>query len=168
MKKILFPVMIASLALIFSCGESSSEDTTENSDTSLNEPMTPPADEVVSKTITLSSSQEVPENKSKATGTAEVSYNKSNKMLKYSVKWDGRTGNATMAHIHGPAPKGKNAGVKQDLTGVLQKEKSGSFTDSVMVDGNNLKEDSLMSGFYYFNIHTKANPAGEIRGQIEL
>lgn len=37
-----------------------------------------------------------------------------------------------------------------------------------MVDGSAIKEDSLMAGMYYFNIHTAKYPGGEIRGQIEF
>jgi hypothetical protein len=73
-----------------------------------------------------------------------------------------------MAHIHGTAAKGANAGVKVDLTPKLEKETSGGFTDSVKIDDNGISEDSLMQGFYYFNVHTPKNPGGEIRAQIEF
>ena len=45
---------------------------------------------------------------------------------------------------------------------------AGNFNRSVAVDGQAIKEDSLLLGYYYFNIHTSNNPGGEIRGQIEL
>lgn len=118
--------------------------------------------------IPLSPAQEVPANNSTASGTADVTYNKESHMLAYKVNWSGLTGAATMAHIHGTAPKGVNAGVKKDLSPVLAKSMSGSFSDSVMVDGSAIKEDSLMAGMYYFNIHTAKYPGGEIRGQIEF
>ena len=124
---------------------------------------------VMSKTgLILSANNEVPVNNSTGTGTADVKYDKNTKMLTYTVNWSGLTEKPNMAHIHGTAPKGANAGVKQDLTGLLVKETKGSFTDSVKIDGSRIKEDSLLSGFYYFNIHTPKNPAGEIRGQIEF
>jgi hypothetical protein len=116
----------------------------------------------------MGATQEVPVNKSSATGTADVTYNKDTKMLTYTLNWSGLTGKPTMAHIHGTAPRGANTGVKHDLSNVLKKETSGSFTDSVKIDVSDIKEDSLLSGFYYFNIHTPANPGGEIRGQIEF
>ena len=127
----------------------------------------PAASAPMTKTLQLSSSQEVPANDSKGTGTADVSYNKETKMLTYTVNYSGLTGDATMAHIHGTAPKGTNAGVKKDLTPVLKKSASGSFVDSVQI-GDQIREDSLLSGMYYFNIHTKKNPGGEIRAQIEF
>jgi hypothetical protein len=37
-----------------------------------------------------------------------------------------------------------------------------------VVDGVRIKEDSLLMGFYYVNIHSATFPGGEIRGQIEF
>jgi hypothetical protein len=110
----------------------------------------------------------VPANKSTAKGTVDVTYNKDSKTLSYTVNYSGLTGKASMAHIHGAAAKGANAGVKVDLTPKLQKETSGSFSDSVKIDNNGISEDSLLHGFYYFNVHTPKNPGGEIRAQIEF
>ena len=115
--------------------------------------------------VNLSGSQEVPPVQTSASGTGTITVN-DDKSVSGSVTTKGIK--ATMAHIHGTAPKGTNAGVKHDLTNVLKKETSGSFTDSVKIDASDIKEDSLLSGFYYFNIHTAANPGGEIRAQIEL
>ena len=123
---------------------------------------------VMTTELQMKADQEVPANNSSGSGTADVTYNKDSKMLTYTLNWSGLTGKATMAHIHGTAPRGTNAGVKHDLTNVLKKETSGSFTDSVKIDASDIKEDSLLSGFYYFNIHTPANGGGEIRGQIEF
>ena len=89
-------------------------------------------------------------------------------MLTYTVNYSGLTSEPTMAHIHGPAPRGTNAGVVHDLSGKLQKSASGSFTDSVNIESTSINEDSLLAGHYYFNIHTPKNPGGEIRGQIEF
>ena len=58
------------------------------------------------------------------------------------------------------------AGYSQTITRYQFTATSGSFTDSVKVDGSAIKEDSLLSGLYYINIHTPKNPGGEIRGQI--
>ena len=143
----------------------SSAATTDNTDNS-SSASTMSTNDASQKTIALGADQEVPVNDSKATGSADISYNKGTQMLTYKVTYSGLTGKPTMAHIHGTALKGANAGVKQDLSGILVKETSGSFTDSVKVDGAKIKEDSLLSGFYYINIHTPKNPGGEIRGQI--
>lgn len=123
---------------------------------------------VSKKGLPLSPNQEVPVNNSSASGTADVSYNKDNKMLTFTINWTGLTDKPTMSHIHGTAPKGANAGVKYDFSKSLPKTAAGNFSDSVKVDGVAIKEDSLLGGFYYINIHTPKNPAGEIRGQIEF
>jgi CHRD domain len=173
MKKILQTAMVGFLVIVVACNDSGSNNTNDATKTdtpaAMNDNSTAATSNVMIKTtLPMKPDQEVPANNSSASGTADVTYNKNTKMLTYTLNWSGLTGNATMAHIHGTAPRGTNAGVKHDLTNVLKKETSGSFTDSVKIDASDIKEDSLLSGFYYFNIHTPANPGGEIRGQIEF
>lgn len=125
-------------------------------------------DTVMARGIVMSPAQEVPAKNSPATGVADVSYNKTTKVLSYTLAWTSLTGNPTGSHIHGTAPRGVNAGVKHDFTSLLPKTTSGIFINSVVVNNVAIKEDSLLKGFYYFNIHTPTNPGGEIRGQIEF
>lgn len=162
-----FPLMIVLLVAFVSCNDATNQGENDM-DTAMVTDNSTAMSNVVTKSITLSSDQEVPANSSPATGTADISYNKDSKTLTYTITYSGLTDKASMAHIHGTAAKGANSGVKHDLTGVLQKETSGTFTDSVKIDASGIAEDSLMSGFYYFNIHTPKNPGGEIRGQIEF
>ena len=170
MKKILRTAFAAFAMFSISCNDAGNDNESAGTDTAMSTADTAPApaqSAPMTKTLQLTSAQEVPANDSKGTGTADVTYNKDTKTLSYKVDYSGLTGDATMAHIHGPAPKGQNAGPAHDLTPVLKKSASGSFTDSVMI-GEKIKEDSLLSGFYYINIHTKKNPGGEIRAQIEF
>ena len=174
MKKILGSLFLASAVLICSCDSGSNtsgsqtDGDTSNVSNDTTASMNNTGGNVVTKTgLPLGGDQEVPANNSGGKGTADVTYNRETKMLSYTVNYNGLSEKASMAHIHGTAPRGANAGVVHDLTGKLQKETSGSFTDSVMIEGA-LKEDSLLSGFYYFNIHTPTHPGGEIRGQIEF
>ena len=126
-------------------------------------------DDVVSKKgLVLSGAQEVPVKTTEAMGTFDVTYNKSSHILSYTLNWSHLTGNPIGSHIHGTALRGVNAGIKHDFTSLLPKATTGTFSNSVMVDGVAIKEDSLLAGFYYFNIHTPTNPGGEIRGQIEF
>ena len=98
----------------------------------------------------------------------DISYNKTSKVLTYTVTWKDLTGNPVGSHIHGEAPRGVNAGIKHDFTALLPKTVAGTFTNSVTVDEVAIKEVDLLNGLYYVNIHTPINPAGEIRGQIEF
>lgn len=172
MKPLFFSAMVSSLVLLSACGNSESNgNNNDSSNASMSDSSSSnnSSNTVVSKQgIQLSSKQEVPNNNSPATGTADVSYNKDNKMLTFTLNWTGLTNKPSMAHIHGTAAKGANAGVKHDLSKSLPKTAAGNFSDSVKVDGVAIKEDSLLGGFYYFNIHTPKNPGGEIRGQIEF
>ncbi len=118
--------------------------------------------------IALTGAQEVPPKETHAYGTANVSYNKCDKILKYTISWNDLTGAPVGSHIHGTAPRGVNAPVKHDFTDLIPKIMSGTFSNSVRVDEIAIKEDSLLAGFYYFNIHTPKFPGGEIRGQIEF
>ena len=54
----------------------------------------------------------------------------------------------------------KNAGVAVPITGIATSpvEGSATLTDAQAAD--------LVAGKYYVNIHTAANPGGEIRGQV--
>ena len=117
--------------------------------------------------LVISGAQEVPAKTTNATGTMNVSYDKSTKMLVLSATWANLSADPVGAHIHGTAPKGENAGVKVDLHDNVSAA-TGNFNRSISVDGVAIKEDSLLAGFYYFNIHTPDNPGGEIRGQIEF
>ena len=117
--------------------------------------------------LVLSGDQEVPAKTTNATGTMNVSYDKNTKMLTLSATWANLSADPVAAHIHGTAPRGENAGVKVDFHDNVTAA-AGNFNRTVTVDENSIKEDSLLAGFYYFNIHTPANPGGELRGQIEF
>ncbi|HUQ65999.1 MAG TPA: CHRD domain-containing protein [Flavitalea sp.] len=117
--------------------------------------------------LLITNSQEVSATPSDASGTMNVSYDKTTKMLTLSATWANLSSDPVAAHIHGPAPRGQNAGVKVDFHDNVSTA-SGTFNRIITVDESSIKEDSLLKGFYYLNIHTPANPGGEIRGQIEF
>lgn len=79
------------------------------------------------------------------------------------------TGAATLTHIHGPAPTGEVAGVVVNLEPIhfvafTSATNGGIIQGAVMLDTN--MAEALLDGLWYVNIHTEANPAGEIRGQL--
>ncbi|MBN8990883.1 MAG: CHRD domain-containing protein [Rhizobiales bacterium] len=109
---------------------------------------------------TLDGKSEVPPNTSAGTGTADIDYDAASKKLSWKVTYSGLSGPATAAHFHGPAEAGKNAGVAVPIAnpGTSPIEGSATLTDAQAAD--------LVAGKYYVNIHTAANPGGEIRGQV--
>lgn len=108
----------------------------------------------------LKAASEVPANDSKGTGNAAVTFDTAAKKLSWTVTYSGLSGPATAAHFHGPAEPGKNAGVAVPIPNQATSPVTGSatLTDAQAAD--------LMGGKYYVNIHTAANPGGEIRGQV--
>lgn len=127
-----------------------------------------PNDIVKRLALPISPDQEVPVKVSQGSGMADVYYNKVTHMLNFTLTWKNISDIPTGAHIHGPAGRGTNAGVKFDFFSSFPKTTSGTFSSEVLVDGTKIDESQLLSGMYYFNIHTSVNPGGEIRGQIEF
>jgi hypothetical protein len=124
-------------------------------------------DPITKNGIALTGTQEVPAVDPSGSGTLDVSYDKSTKTLTYTAKWSGMTDSVTMMHFHGPAAKGANAGVVYPIH-EFTPGTSGTATGSFKLDDQKMKESDLLSGKWYFNIHTKTHPSGEIRGQVEL
>ena len=108
---------------------------------------------------TLDGKSEVPPNTSAATGTADIDYDPASKKLSWKLTYSGLSGPATAAHFHGPAEAGKNAGVAVPISNTA----SGSEGNATLTDA---QAADLTAGKYYVNVHTAANPGGEIRGQV--
>jgi hypothetical protein len=109
---------------------------------------------------TLDGKSEVPPNASTGTGSADIDYDAATKKLSWKLTYSGLSGPATAAHFHGPAEPGKNAGVALAIPNATASPAEGSatLTDTQAAD--------LAAGKYYVNVHTAANPGGEIRGQV--
>jgi hypothetical protein len=111
----------------------------------------------------LTAASEVPPNQTTGTGTLTATYDSATKQLSWKGSFSGLSGPATAAHFHGPAEPGKNAGVVMWISTkgapfASPFEGSATLTDAQASD--------LMDGRYYVNIHTAANPGGELRGQL--
>ncbi|RUX38174.1 CHRD domain-containing protein [Mesorhizobium sp. M7A.F.Ca.CA.002.09.1.1] len=109
---------------------------------------------------TLDGSQQSPPVTTKGKGTATFTFDTTKKKLNWNVKYSGLSGPATAAHIHGPAAMGENA----DPVIPFKKLKSPIKGSETLTDA---QAADLEAGKYYVNVHTKANPNGEVRGQIE-
>ena len=114
---------------------------------------------------TASGAQEVPAVTTSATGALSGSYDTVSKSLIYSVTWTGLSGEATAAHFHGPASPGESASPIQDLV-IVTNGTAGTATDTITASA--ALHSALMAGKIYYNIHTAANPDGEIRGHVNL
>jgi hypothetical protein len=108
--------------------------------------------------VTLSGDHEVPPVKTQAHGSGTISV-KDDKSVSGSIKVTGMT--ATAAHIH-EAPAGKNGGVIIPLT------KSGDgFAVPAGAKLTDAQYDAFKKGDLYVNVHSAANPGGEIRAQLK-
>jgi CHRD domain-containing protein len=110
--------------------------------------------------VVLDGKSEVPPTTSSGSGTADVDYDPASKKLSWKLTYTGLSGPAKAAHFHGPAEPGKNAGVQVAIPGATSSPAEGSatLTDAQAAD--------LEAGKLYINVHTEANPGGEIRGQV--
>jgi len=107
----------------------------------------------------LSGGEEVPPVETSATGTTDVTYDTDTKKLTWTLEYSGLSGDATAAHFHGPADPGENAGPVVPISDVA----SGSQGEADLTDE---QAADLQAGKWYVNVHTAANPNGEIRGQV--
>ncbi|MGK8203914.1 CHRD domain-containing protein [Burkholderia cenocepacia] len=119
------------------------------------------AAETVRLSASLQPSSEVPPTATHGSGAVDASYDTATHTLKWTITYENLTGPATAAHFHGPAPVGQNAGVqvpipKDELASPIKGSKA--LTDAQVTE--------LMGGKWYFNVHTKEHPSGEIRGQL--
>ncbi len=115
--------------------------------------------EMMKFTTVLNSASEVPPTDTAATGSADVSVDTEAKKITWAVKVDGLTGEATAAHIHGPASATEKAPPVIDMSAAMMAG-SGDITDAQIAD--------LKAGKYYLNVHTAKFPDGEIRGQLAV
>jgi hypothetical protein len=108
----------------------------------------------------LSGTSEVPANSSPGSGTVEASLDKQTNVLSWTVTYTGLTGPVKAGHFHGPAAAGANAGVALGFSGSVESPIKGSaaLTPAQVAD--------LVAGKWYVNLHTAANPGGEVRGQV--
>ena len=109
----------------------------------------------------LKASSEVPAKDSTGTGTLTGTLDTDTNEFKYHVEFSGLTGPVVAAHFHGPAAEGANAKPQLPIkTTPIASPIEGKTT----VTPEQAKD--LVDGKWYFNLHTSANPGGEIRGQV--
>ena len=109
---------------------------------------------------TLSGSAEVPPNNSPGMGQLQAEFDKATSTLSYTLRYSGLSGPVKAGHFHGPAEAGKNAGVALGISSIGESPVQGRavLTAAQAAD--------LLAGKWYVNLHTAANPGGEVRGQV--
>jgi hypothetical protein len=92
-------------------------------------------------------------------GSGDVLAMLDGKTLSYTVNYKGLTGPAVAAHFHdAPTPGGNGPPVVPATVTPSPIKGTATLTDAQIAD--------LNAGKIYFNIHTAANPGGEIRGTM--
>jgi Cu/Zn superoxide dismutase len=110
----------------------------------------------------LAGSNLVPPVTTSASGVAVFSLNGTYDSLCVNIATTGLSGPITGLHIH-EAPAGANGDVVVNFsTFVIENKVNTMFALS------DIDMETLLNGGYYINVHTAANPAGEIRGNMNL
>ena len=114
---------------------------------------------VTTLTARMAGTSEVPPVTTPAVGMLTASFDAGTRTLTWTATYSGLSGPATAAHFHGPAAPGTNAGVVVPFTSAASPiQGTATLTEAQAAD--------LLAGRWYVNIHTAANPGGEIRGQV--
>ena len=127
------------------------------------------ADEVF--TADLSGDAQVPPIDVAGTGDATVTIADDESSVSWDVSYSGLTGDAAAGHIHFGASDAAGP-VMIPFATVTNTGSTGSFASGDYAGGDGLPADwdgvlaAIRDGDAYVNIHTAANQAGEIRGQL--
>jgi hypothetical protein len=114
---------------------------------------------------TLTGGGEVPPNDSPARGVMQGVFDTDTNSLEWTVTYSGLTTPPIGAHFHGPisylglTPE-ENAPIQVGTPGNL----ASPFHGVAKIDDTQAKD--LKDGRWYFNVHSKKFPAGEIRGPV--
>jgi hypothetical protein len=110
----------------------------------------------------MTGANEVPAVSTNATGKIDAVLDKTSHLFRWKLSYTGLSGAARAGHFHGPAAIGANAGVAVSFGSTVTSPMEGQVTLTPA------QATDLLAGKWYANIHTAANPGGEIRGQMIL
>jgi len=117
--------------------------------------------ETIKLKATLDAATEVPPKTSSGTGTVTATLDTATELFTYHIEFKDLTGPATAAHFHGPAAVGANA---RPQVPIKMDPVTSPIDGTATLTTDQAKD--LLDGKWYFNVHTAANPGGEIRGQV--
>jgi hypothetical protein len=107
----------------------------------------------------LSGRNEVPPLSGTGGGQVVATFDPATRTLSWKGTLSNLTAQPTMAHFHGPAEAGKNAGIQ-----VAIPNPGATFAGEAILTEQQARD--MLAGMWYVNIHTAAFPAGEVRGQL--
>ena len=113
----------------------------------------------------LTGAQEVPVVTTNAQGVAGITVNATRDTIFIQAAFNGLSGPITGAHFH-DAPAGVNAPVSVNLVTLVRGNRLSGYLSGIQVTPNRIAR--LVRGLVYLNVHTAANPGGEIRGQVTV
>ena len=113
----------------------------------------------------LNGSQQVPANPSVATGTLSGTYDKTAKLLKYSVTYYGLTPTIGHFHIGAPGAKGPVA-VPFAFNNYTNDGFVSPITGSATLTAR--QDSALLHSAFYANLHSATYPGGEIRADVTV
>ncbi len=115
----------------------------------------------------MDGTQQVPMNASTAKGVAAINLSLDGNFLEVKSVTDGLSGAIMGAHLH-KGIAGTNGGLLVDLSSMISA--NGRALYGVVEIDDSIKsvfQNYVKTGMVYLNIHTMANPNGEVRGQIK-
>jgi hypothetical protein len=129
-----------------------------------------PVDLTKKVNITLSGAQEVPANTSSGTGTGQITFDPTTKVISYNFSWQLGSPTATTSnmHFHGAEDGSdiKSSVVAIGITG-FPTTSSGTMSGQT-VALTDVQAAQLLAGKWYLNIHSSTVPGGELRGNIKF
>ena len=119
----------------------------------------------------LTSRAEVPRNTSQATGEAQFRISRTGRSISYRIEAEDLTGGVQAAHVHFGRSGQAGPVILAICKSACRLPKSGRLTSKNFSRAEGVRNFAaavrmLRAGRTYVNLHTAANKAGEIRGQI--
>jgi hypothetical protein len=109
---------------------------------------------------------------SPGTGKVDATYNKSTKMITYTITWSGTTTPVNNMHFHNAIPTATLPATAVSGNVVIPIPGSGNpvtYTSPVTGTTRALttdEETALLAGNWYVNLHTSQFPGGELRANL--
>jgi len=117
--------------------------------------------EIVKLHATLKTAWEVPAKEGPGHGKVTATFDTDTNLFTYHIEYSDLSGPAVAAHFHGPATETTAA---PPVVFIKTKPIVSPIDGTATLTPEQAKD--LLDEKWYFNVHTAANPGGEIRGQV--